>query len=272
MSSVIPTKNLEEMSREELIALVNSLVHQQFQLNMLVASLQNGLAEKDKRLEDRESYIKILETQVLEMNELRALVNNLQAENFSLTKLTQELQREVSDLTYQFHLQQAELESIKQPLTARHFADQADKRAISIAFPKASKRPFSIRSFGNLVSFIDDPEKAERNEQCFVGAAKAWAEMREEDRTSIKSRVDQIRTQQEQLKVSIKTIKEQCWQGAHCAMSTAEDIIAYYERKDEEVIADALKVCCDFLNETDPIHAKTSPVTSSELDSSSNIN
>jgi chromosome segregation ATPase len=185
MSSVIPTKNLEEMSREELIALVNFLVHQQFQLNMQVASLQNGLAEKDKRLEDRESYIKILETQVLEMNELRALVNKLQAENISLTKLTQELQREVSDLTYQvsdlksqFHLQQAELESIKLPLTARHFADQAEKRATSIAFPKASNSNcvFSIRSFGNQVSFIDDPEKAEHNEQCFVGKGRRSGE------------------------------------------------------------------------------------------------
>jgi hypothetical protein len=38
---------------------------------------------------------------------------------------------------------------------------------------------------------------------------------REEDRASIKSVVDQIRTQHEQLKVSIKTIKEQCrtWKG-----------------------------------------------------------
>ena len=120
-------------------------------------------------------------------------------------------------------------------------ATDADNAAIDAIFPLCRKRPYCLRSYSNLLSFISNPESDE-----FTGphAPKSWLELEEIERAAIKSKAEQFSIGNPYLKVSIKTLKSEAWKQAH-STTTVEETLNFYEK--DEGAWKAVSVCAAFL-------------------------
>lgn len=92
-----------------------------------------------------------------------------------------------------------------QPFTAQQIAYDADEKAISVAFPGASLRPFCIRSFSDLVTFISNPAS---DRVTGPEAPTAWAAMNSNEKASVTERAHAIRCKFPYLLCSIAALKD----------------------------------------------------------------
>jgi hypothetical protein len=131
-----------------------------------------------------------------------------------------------------------------QPISARLMASNADNAAIDAIFPLCRKKPYCLRSYSNLLSFLSKPESDE-----FTGllAPRSWLELKKINRTAIKSKAKQFAARNGYLKVSITTLKSEAWKQAH-SITTVEETLNFY--RGDEGACEAVNVCAAFLGLT----------------------
>jgi hypothetical protein len=136
------------------------------------------------------------------------------------------------------------LDAVIQPISARQMATNAENAAIDAIFPLCRKKPYCLRSFNNLLSFLSNPVSDE-----FTGplAPRSWLELKEIERTAIKSKAEQFAARNPYLKVSITTLKSEAWKQAY-STTTVEETLKFY--KEDEGAYEAVSVCTAFLGLT----------------------
>ena len=130
-------------------------------------------------------------------------------------------------------------------LSARQFANVANKKALKMVFPKCCKKPYAIWSFKNLVEFIKNPKKAEKNGLCLPEASDKWYEKTEEERYEIEEKVRKVQREFPQLIHSINLLKD--YDSIAHKMTTIEQGISYFRKCNENAAADALSLCNEFI-------------------------
>ena len=97
------------------------------------------------------------------------------------------------------------------------------------------QRPYCLRSYSDLLSFLSNPESDE-----FTGPL----ELKEIERTAIKGKAKLFATRNPYLKISIMTLKSEAWKQDYSS-TTVEETLNFYE--EDEEICDAVRVCVAFL-------------------------
>ena len=136
------------------------------------------------------------------------------------------------------------LDAVIQPISACQIATNADNAAIDAIFPMCRNKPYYLRSYSNLLSFLSKPESDE-----FTGphAPRAWLELTEIERIAIKSKANQFAVRNPYLNVSINTLKSEAWKQDH-STRTVEETLNFY--KGDEWACEAICVCAEFLGLT----------------------
>ena len=136
------------------------------------------------------------------------------------------------------------LDTVTQPIFARQMVINADNAAIEAVFPLCRKKPYCLRSYSNLLSFLSKPESDE-----FTGplAPRSWLELKEIERNATKSKAEQFAAHNPYLKVSIRVLKNEAWKKAH-STTTVEETLKFYN--EDEGAYEAVSVCAAFLGLT----------------------
>ena len=212
------------------------------------------LQENIKKLtEEREFFFR--EAQSIE--DLSAKIVQYHNENKSLEKDITTMRKYVEDVNMQYKEISAKYEDVSaklltitarldeviQPISAGQMATNADNAAIDAIFPQCRKKPYCLRSYSNLLSFLSKPESDE-----FTGpdAPAAWLKLAEDERKAIKDKADQFAISNPYLKVSIKTLKSAAWKQAH-STTTVKETLRFYQEQGDKRAVDAVSVCAVFL-------------------------
>ena len=91
------------------------------------------------------------------------------------------------------------------PFTAQQIAFDADKKVIATAFPCAELKPFCIRSFVDLLTFINNPIN---DHVTGPEAPRAWAAMAASEKDCVTEKVRAICRKFPYLRISIMTLKD----------------------------------------------------------------
>ncbi|RYG94473.1 hypothetical protein EON65_57445 [archaeon] len=241
--------DLESLSRDRALRILEILLFVERPRLLVEASQIPRLREEIEKLtQEKEFYFRKAQT----IEELSAKIVQYHHENESLQKELSIMKQSMEDVKEQyvevsaelmalngkFQEVKARLDSVIQPISARQLAMNADKAAISAIFPECRRKPYYLRSYSNLLSFLSNPESDQ-----FAGplAAAAWWKLTEDDRVAIKTRAEQFVVQNPDLRISIKTLKEE-WEQAH-SCTTVEETLSFIEKQGEEEACDAVKVC-----------------------------
>lgn len=138
------------------------------------------------------------------------------------------------------------LDEVIQPISARQMATNADIAALDAIFPQCRKKPYCLRSYSNLLSFLSNPASDE-----FTGplAPAAWLKLEEDERKAIQKKADKFASSNPFLRFSIKTLKSDAWKQAH-STTTVEETLIFFQQHGDEVAVDAVNVCAEFLGLT----------------------
>ncbi|RYH21440.1 hypothetical protein EON65_20680 [archaeon] len=99
----------------------------------------------------------------------------------------------------------------------------ADKATISAILPHCRKKPYCLRSYSNLLSFLSNPGSDQ-----FIGplAPAAWLELMEDERMTIKTRANQFAARNPYLQITIKILKDEAVVQTH-SCTTIEEILSF---------------------------------------------
>lgn len=160
-----------------------------------------------------------------------------------LMEIVASLKKSLEDVSLQLSHVTARLDEVIQPISARRIATDADAAAIAAIFPQCRKKPYCLRSYSNLLSFLLKPESDE-----FTGplAPAAWLALTEEERAEIKTKADKFTNENPYLRLSIKTLKSEAWKQAH-STKTIEETLTFYKQQGDEEASEAVSVCAVFL-------------------------
>jgi chromosome segregation ATPase len=212
---------------------------------LLEASKVPNLQQNMKKLTDEKDFffrkaqsIKDLSAKIVQYHNENQL---LEKDIAKLTKQYHEVSEKYDEVSEKLTAVTARLDEVIQPISARQMATNADNAAINAIFPLCRKKPYCLRSYRNLLSFLSNPQSDD-----YTGplAPKSWLELEEIERTAIKSKAEKFAACNPYLKVSIKMLKEEAWEQAH-STTTVEETLNFY--KEDEGICEAVKVCAAFL-------------------------
>jgi len=219
-----------------------------------------------------------------EMEGLSSLVNSKQAEidtlrgeladlaevKYKLLLVIQEntsLQGQVSQMNQELKDVKQELKQMKESLCAREIGYRTDEAVRKSIFSDSMKKPYYIRSFRNLLKFIDDPINAEKSSLCGDKASSEWFKLSESKRREIAERAQAIRDDHPDLKESIETLKDN-WNVAHPNCLDYSKMVKYFEDVDDIETASSLIACRPFYELSMPQKVKASQSSlESEVDS-----
>ncbi len=224
----VSVESLGEKTKEELIALIQFLVLENISLHH-----KNVRSTEDLKSKDQE--ISVLRDEILDIGWLKEKVVELKAENAFL-------RGEVDNLT-------KKVDRIMEPLSAREIGKQADLKALKCAFPGAMKNPFSLRSFKNLIQFLENPNQAKKEGVCHPDAVLAWSNKSEVDRDQIVRRKNLIILQNPTLLYSITQLKSN-WEPVHPVTSSASPK-KYFEDEGDEGMAQCVQTCHSYVEAAD---------------------
>ena len=233
--------DIENLSRERAVQIIEQLLFVERPALLLEASKVPHLQQHIKKLTEERDFF-FIKAQSIE---------NLSAKIVQYHNENELLQKEIIGLKEQYHEVSEKLTAITvlldaviQPISARQMAINADNAAIDAIFPLCRKKPYCLRSYSNLLSFLSKPESDE-----FTGplAPRSWLELKEIERTAIKSKAEQFAVDNPYLKVSITTLKSESWKQAH-STTTVEETLKFY--KEDEEAYEAVSVCAAFLGLT----------------------
>jgi len=141
------------------------------------------------------------------------------------------------------------LDKVIQPISARQWAIDADILAMLSIFPDCRRKPFCMRSYKNLLSFLLMPESSEFTSPT---APQAWLAFTPEKRAEIQSKAKTFTANNPKLKCSIDTLKNEAWRLAHTATSVAE-VLKYFTLVGDVEACKAVTVCTEFLGTDDEV-------------------
>ena len=127
-------------------------------------------------------------------------------------------------------------------ITGKEIAIKAEEKAMDFVFPECRKKPYCLRSYGNLVSFVSNPT----DEYTGHTAPAQWAALDELVKQDIKSKIDDVSNHSEYLKTHIKDLKY----GGELTTQVCSNVDAIKEllrTKNEEDLLESLEECLNFL-------------------------
>lgn len=127
-------------------------------------------------------------------------------------------------------------------VTAKDIALKAELKAMDFVFPECRKKPFCLRSYRNLVSFVSNPT----DEYTGPTAPSMWNEMDEAVKQDIRSKIDDVANHSEYLKTHIKDLKN----GGELTSQVCENIESMKEllrNHDKSELLESLEECLHFL-------------------------
>ena len=127
-------------------------------------------------------------------------------------------------------------------VTAKDIALKAELKAMDFVFPECRKKPFCLRSYRNLVSFVSNPT----DEYTGPTAPAMWNEMDEAVKQDIRSKIDDVANHCEYLKTHIKDLKN----GGDLTIQVCPDIESIKELlrvHDKCELLESLEECLHFL-------------------------
>ena len=222
--SITRIEDLDGKSKEEIWLIICNLITNNVTLGNIINQLNGAIVRKDEE-------INILRTELSDMATLKNEVAKLLDSNKDLNKRIEDLEKRFA--------------AIEEGLSAHEIGSQADMAAIKRVFPNATKKPFSIRSFANLVKFIKNPSKAADESLCPEGAAEAWDAMDENDKNQIKQNLDELLRQYPDLLYSINILKDN-WKVAH-TITSVYDSIDHFRSIGDDAMVDAIELCARLL-------------------------
>ena len=139
----------------------------------------------------------------------------------------------------------SELYTITRPNIIAQLVNDTDKALINLIFPEAIKKPYCINSLKNLISFINNPDSDEFTSSLGI---IAWKQLSIERRNLIKTRLFDLIQKRPYLNVSIEILKD-CGGKYYkqCMYMTFTEVVKFYKKENDEVAADAVVECMDFL-------------------------
>lgn len=233
--------DIENLSIERAVQIIEQLLFVERPALLLEASKVPHLQQNIKKLTDEKDFFFRKAQNIEDLSAKIARYHNenesLEKDIIKLTKLYHEVSEKLTAVT-------ARLDAVIQPISARQMAANADNAAIDAIFPLCRKKPYCLRSYSNLLSFLSNPESDELTGPL---AARSWLELKEIERTAIKSKAEQFAARNPYLKVSITTLKSEAWKQAH-STTTVEETLNFY--KGDEGACEAVSVCAAFLGLT----------------------
>ena len=127
-------------------------------------------------------------------------------------------------------------------VTARDIAVKAESKAMDFVFPECRKKPFCLRSYRNLVSFVSNPT----DEYTGPTAPAIWNDMDEAVKQDIRSKIDDVASHCEYLKTHVKDLKT----GGELTTQVCENIESMKEllrNHDKSELLESLEECLHFL-------------------------
>jgi hypothetical protein len=127
-------------------------------------------------------------------------------------------------------------------VSARDIALKAELKAMDFVFPECRKKPFCLRSYRNLVSFVSNPT----DEYTGPTAPAMWNEMDDALKQDIRSKIDDVANHSEYLKTHIKDLKT----GGEITTQVCkniEDIKELLRDHDKSELLESLEECLHFL-------------------------
>lgn len=254
--------DIENLSRERAVQIIEQLLFVERPALILEASKVSHLQQNIKKLTDERDFffrkaqsIEDLSAKIVQYHNENELLEKgiirLTKQYDEVSKQNHEVAEKLTAVTKQYHevsekltAVTARLDKAIQPISARQMATNADNAAIEAIFPQCRKRPYCVRSYRNLLSFLSNTGSDE-----FTGplAPKSWLELEEVERTEIKSKAEQFAVLNPYLKVSVTTLKSEAWKQAH-STTTVEETLNFY--KGDETACEAISVCAAFLGLT----------------------
>ena len=133
---------------------------------------------------------------------------------------------------------------MKQYIGARDVASKVDNKAMDFVFRDCRKKPFCLRSFANLLSFLANPTSSD-----YTGpsAPNAWIALSDQEKRNIQRRCSIIQERFEYLKVYIRDLKREGNEIAHKATSI-DELRKFFVINDESGLLEALNGCVQCLD------------------------
>lgn len=258
--SIRNEEDIKKLSQDEMTLVCNYLMLYERPKLLVEASkvpeLEKTVAklEKEKNNLNNEKEFYFMKAQSIE--DLTNKMVQYHNENMALKEELMKLEADFKSLT-------ETLNNVVQPISARQIANDAEADAIKYIFPDARKKPFCIRSLGNLLSFINNPES---DEFTSPHGPSAWKALGKEKTDSIKDKANELINKHPYLKVSIKHLKDSAWKQAH-STTTIKETIEFYMEKDEELV-DCISECIIF---SESFKAPTTSIDVDKMSLSSNF-
>jgi len=215
--------DIEKLPKEKAMRILEHILFVERPALFFQASSIPHLQETIRKLtEERDFFFRKAQS----IEDLSAKIVQYHNENELMEKEIASLRKSVEDVSSKLEKVTARLDEVIQPISARQMATNADDAAIEAIFPQCRKKPYCLRSYSNLLSFLSKPESDE-----FTGplAPAAWLALTEAERVEIKTKADQFAAKNPYLKVSIKTIKSEAWKQAH-STTTVEETLSFFQQ------------------------------------------
>jgi hypothetical protein len=127
-------------------------------------------------------------------------------------------------------------------VTAKDIAIKAELKAMDFVFPECRKKPYCLRSYRNLVSFVSHPT----DEYTGPTAPAMWNTVDELVKQDIRSKIDDVASHCEYLKTHVKDLKN----GGDLTIQVCPDIESIKELlrvNDKSELLESLEECLHFL-------------------------
>ncbi len=250
------SSDLDKFPKEELFVILQTLFLENCQLKSTVAQLSTNLSEKileinrlNQQLNDVEEIKKEILNLEAENRELREKLKFLEQENDSLKGDISSIRTDLIAIKHENDSLKIRLDTVQFKLETREIGIRADTNVMNYIFPNCSKKPFRIRSYKNLMKFLEDPDVAVKNDLCDEKASDSFRRLSEENRSRIMARANLIKEKFPELKDYISDLKDD-HTSAHPSCNNIDELLNHWKNQNEQEIIDALNVCFPLIDKS----------------------
>ena len=231
-------QNIVGKSKEEIMNLVaqeRSIF--MLQIQQLSAQVQGLTASNTILVQDKNELLKQLEFS-------RDMVGNLKKELHDLVADNDSLRKELENVRQRLIVLEKAHDELLQPIGAREIASRCDIKAMDFIFPHCRRKPWCLRSYSNLLSFLSNPHS---DDYSGPDAPGAWLKLSEEQKTATLKRKAFVVERYSYLKLHIMDLKKKGNEVAHRATSF-DELYAFYSQEEDPELLEALLDCQTFLD------------------------
>jgi hypothetical protein len=147
---------------------------------------------------------------------------------------------------------------MEQALSVRAKAEEVESVVMNWVFPSVIKRPYSIRTYKNLATFVDAVEHKRKLEDiCLPGADKAYMELPQGTRDAIKAKIGDISAQFSGFVAIIGNVKKAAVKYAHPTDVTEKGLLEALRASEDERAHETAEDIEDILKVRDYVVTKT---------------